>query len=89
MLRLSVPVGLLLVDLLLVLEAVCAVVEPDLNRNEVLVHALDHVLVLALGHHLVVVLLFDRVQVVPGVAKPVGFAHNFLLDRALLVLGLL
>ena len=60
LLRLAVLVSLLLVDRLLVLITILRLVEPDLNGDEVRVHAVDHVLSLAFDHFGLVVLVFDR-----------------------------
>lgn len=56
---LPVLVSFLLVNLLFVLEAFLRLVEADLNGNEVSLHAVYHVFILALDHKLVVMSVFD------------------------------
>lgn len=89
LLGLPVLVRLFLVDLLLVFVAVLGLVEPDLNGDEVLVHAVDHVFILPLNHHLVRVGVLDPIEPVLGAGKAVGLAEDVILNSVLLVLRLL
>ena len=66
LLRMPMPFGLLLVNSLLVLVTILGLIEPDLNGYQVLIHAVDHVLTLALDHFGLVVLVLDRLQPVQG-----------------------
>ena len=61
LLGLSTSLGFLHVDLVLVFIAVLIFVEPDLNGDQVGIHAMDHVLVLTLHHHLVLVVRLDTI----------------------------
>ena len=89
LLGLPVLVRLLLVNLLLVLEAVLRFVEADLNGNEVGLHAMRHMLILALDHHLVVVSVFYFVKLVLGISKTISLAHYLVFNAVLFVLRLL
>lgn len=64
LLGLPVFIGLLLINLLLVLEAVLGLIELDLNGNEVGFHASDHMVVRALHQNLLIVLVLYPVEVV-------------------------
>ena len=89
LLRLAVLVSFLLVDRLFVLITILRLVEPDLNGDEVRVHAVDHVLSLAFDHFGLVVLVFDRLELVEGVVEAVCLAANTVLDGRLVDLRLL
>lgn len=89
LLSLSVSFSLLLVDLVFILEAILRLIESDLNGDEIRLHAMDHVLVLPLHHHFVVVGLFDLVQLILRRRQPSRLLHHCLLDRVLLSLRLL
>ena len=89
LLGLPVLIRLFLVNLLLVLEAVLRFVEADLNGNEVGLHAVSHVLILALDHELVVVSVFYFVKLVLGASQTIGLAHDLVFDVVFFVLRLL
>lgn len=89
LLGLSVSVRFFLVDLLFILETLLSLIESDLNGNEVGLHAVDHVLVLPLHHHLVVVGLFDLVELVLCRAQTIRFPHHRVFNRILVSLRLL
>ena len=89
LLRLAVLVSLLLVDRLFVLITILRLVEPDLNGDEVRVHAVDHVLSLAFDHFGLVVFVFDRLELVEGVVEAVCLAADTVLDGRLVDLRLL
>ena len=89
LLRLAVLVSLLLIDRLLVLITILRLVEPDLNCDEVRVHAMDHVLSLAFDHFGLVMLVFDRLELVKGVVEAVCLAADSVFDGCLIDLRLL
>jgi len=89
LLGLTVFLGFLLENLLLVLEALRRFVLPDLNGNQVRLHAVDHVLVGPLHHQLVLVRVLDSLQSVHGVLEAVCLSENVVFNRALLGLCLL
>lgn len=89
LLGLSVLVTLFLENLLLVLVAILSLIETDLNRDQVLLHAVNHVLIAALYHHLVLVSVLDPVKSLSRVAQTIGFTENRVFDRILLRLRLL
>jgi hypothetical protein len=88
LLCLPVLIGLFLVNLLLVLKAILSFVEADLNSNEVGLHAVGHMLILALDHHLVVVSVFNLVKFILSAIQTICLAHDFVFDAVLLVLRL-
>ena len=69
LLSLTVFLSFVSVHLLLVLVAITKLVEPDLNRNEVSLHAVDHMLVGALHHHLPIVSVLDSIEGLLGVVE--------------------
>ena len=89
LLGLSVLVTLFLENLLLVLVAILSLIETDLNCDQVLLHAVNHVLIAALYHHLVLVSVLDPVKSLSRVAQTIGFTVNRVFDRILLRLRLL
>ena len=89
LLGLSVLVTLFLENLLLVLVAILSLIETDLNRDQVLLHAVNHVLIAALYHHLVLVSVLDPVKSLSRVAQTIGFTENRVFNRILLRLRLL
>ena len=86
---LSVLVSLLLEDSLLVLKTILSLVEAYLDGDQVSLHAVDHMLVGALHHHLVLVGVLDPIQVVLGLCKPARLLKDRVFNRVLLVFGLL
>ena len=89
LLGLSVLVRFLLVHLLLILETVLSLVEANLDGDQVLLHAMDHVLVATLHHHLVLVCVLDSVKSLPGLAQAISFAEDVIFNGRLFILGLL
>lgn len=77
---LPVLVSLFLVNLLFVLEALLCFVEADLNGNEVSLHTVHHVLILALDHELVVICVLNFIKLFLGIAQTSCLAHNLFLD---------
>ena len=69
LLGLSITLGLLSVHLMLVLITILRIIELDLDSDQVLVHPLNHMLVLPLYHHLVLVSVVDAVKDILSIAK--------------------
>ena len=67
--RLSVTLSLLGVHLVLVLITILSFIELDLDSDQVLVHSLNHMLVLPLYHHLVLVGVVDAVKDILSIAE--------------------
>ena len=89
LLGLAVLLGLVHEDLLLVLVTVALLVESDLNRNQVRLHPVDHVLVGALHHHLPVVRVLNTVQLFLRCGEAMGLAAGVIFDSRLIALSLL
>jgi len=79
LLSLPVFVSFFLVNLLFVLEAFLRFVEADLNGNKVSLHAVYHMLILALDHKLVVMRVFDFVKLFLCIAETCSLALNLFL----------
>lgn len=80
LLGLSVLVTLLLEDSLLVLVAILGLIETDLDSDQILLHAVNHVLVAALHHHLVLVGVLDPIQGLSRVLQAIGLPEDGVFD---------
>ena len=88
LLRLSVTLGLLSVHLMLVLITILSFIELDLDSDQVLVHSLNHMLILPLYHHLILVGVVDAVKDILSIAETSLFGGVLILDSCLISLGL-
>ena len=80
LLGLSILVSFLLEYLSLVLIAVLSLIEADLDGDQVTLHTIDHVLIGALDHHLVLVSVLDAIKSVFGVRKTIRRIGNALFN---------
>ena len=76
-------------DRLLVLVAILRLIKPNLNGDQVGIHALDHVLSLTFDHFGLIVLIFDFFKSVRGLVQSGCLAINAILDRRFVNLRLL
>ena len=89
LLGLPVLFGLIHVYLLLILMAFTLLVEPDLNRYQVRLHAVDHVLVRTLDHQLTVMRVLDIIKLGLRVVETLRLSAGCIFNRSLVALGLL
>ena len=89
LLCLSALISFILVDLLLVLMASLALIELNLDGDQIRLHALDHMLVRPLDHHLVLVRVLDLIKLALGAFKAISLSHHTIFNTSLFVLGLL
>ena len=89
LLCLSVTLGLLSVHLMLVLITILSFIELDLDSDQVLVHSLNHMLVLPLYHHLVFMGVIDAVKDILSIAETSLLGCVLILYRCFICLGLL
>ena len=88
LLRLSVTLGLLSVHLMLVLITILSFIELNLDSDQVLVHSLNHMLILPLYHHLILVGVVDAVKDILSIAETSLFGGVLILNGCLISLGL-
>lgn len=89
LLGLSMTLGLLSVHLMLVLITILSIIELDLDSDQVLVHPLNHMLVLPLYHHLVLVSVVDAVKDILSIGKTRFLVVVLILNSCFICLGLL
>ena len=88
LLCLSVTLGLLSVHLMLVLITILSFIELDLDSDQVLVHSLNHMLILPLYHHLVFMGVVDAVKDILSIAETSLLGGILILNSCLISLGL-
>ena len=88
LLGLSMTLGLLSVHLMLVLITILSIIELDLDSDQVLVHTLNHMLILPLHHHLVLVSVVDTVKDILSIAKTRFLVVVLILNSCFICLGL-
>ena len=88
LLGLSMTLGLLSVHLMLVLITILSIIELDLDSDQVLVHPLNHMLVLPLYHHLVLVSVVDAVKDILSIGKTRFLVVVLILNSCFICLGL-
>ena len=88
LLGLSMTLGLLSVHLMLVLITILSIIELDLDSNQVLVHTLNHMLVLPLSHHLVLVSVVDTVKDILSIGKTRFLVVVLILNSCFICLSL-
>ena len=89
LLGLSMTLSLLGVHLMLILITILSFIEADLDSDQVLVHPLNHMLILPLYHHLVLVSVIDTIEDILSSAKTGLLGGVLILDRCFIRLGLL
>ena len=77
---LSTPLSFLLVHLVLVLIAFLGLIESYLNGNQVLIHPMNHMLVGALNHHLVLMVSLDSIEGAGSIFETIGLTLKSILD---------
>ena len=88
LLGLSMTLGLFSVHLMLVLITILSIIELDLDSDQVLVHPLNHMLVLPLYHHLVLVSVVDTVKDILSIGKTRFLVVVLILNSCFICLGL-
>ena len=88
LLGLSMTLGLLSVHLMLVLITILSIIELDLDSDQVLVHPLNHMLILPLHHHLVLVSVVDTVKDILSIAKTRFLVVVLILNSCFICLSL-
>ena len=88
LLGLSMTLGLLSVHLMLVLITILSIIELDLDSDQVLVHTLNHMLILPLHHHLVLMSVVDAVKDILSIAKTRLLVAVLILNSCFICLGL-
>ena len=88
LLGLSMTLGLFSVHLMLVLITILSIIELDLDSDQVLVHPLNHMLVLPLYHHLVLVSVVDTVKDILSIGKTRFLVVVLILNSCFICLSL-
>lgn len=75
--------------LLLILVTITLLIKLDLNRDQVGLHAVGHVLIGALCQHLLLVLVLDVIKSDFSVVESTRLPEDLILDVCLIIFGLL
>ena len=81
--------GLLCVNLMLVLITILSFIEFDLDSDQVLVHSLNHMLILPLYHHLVLVSVIDAIKDILSIGETCLLGIILILNSCFISLSLL